>query len=282
MLVSDGSHTLQAMLATQLNALVSEDRISTRCVVRLDEFICNTVHDRQIAIVLQLTVVSGPAEIVGNPVAIEGKPAAGAPASAPPPSVLGTVGQQSYQKPAVPIANSPVANSVAAPGVPRYQAPSPGQQLHRAPMGNDQNQNIFPLSALNPFQNARWTVKVRVTHKGDTKNWKNERGEGRLMSCDILDSEGSKMRVTMFNSEVDTFEPLLQVGKSYFISKAQIKVANKKFNNLGSDYEMTLDKNSIVESAPDASDIPLQSYRFVPIADLANISADKVVDVIGM
>jgi replication factor A1 len=275
MLVSDGAHTLQAMLATQLNHLVQEDKVVPRCLVKLDEFICNTVHDRQIAIVLQLSVVSGPVDAIGNPAAIEaGKPAAGAMA----PSVLAPVAQSNYQKPTPAAPAQQPQQQQQQQQAQRYQQPA-HQALHRAPI--QQDQNVFPLSALNPFQNARWVVKCRVIHKGDVKTWKNERGEGKLLSMDILDAEGSKMRVTMFNAEVDMFEPMMQLGKSYFISKGQVKVANKKFNSLGSDYEMTLDKNSVVEPAPDGGDIPLQSYRFVAIADIAGISADKIIDVIG-
>lgn len=135
------------------------------------------------------------------------------------------------------------------------------------------------------------------------------------MSCDIMDSDGTKMRVTMFNNEIDLFEPHLQLNSTVFIryslilfvvfpqlmfllSKGTVKPANKKFNTLGNDYEMTLDKNSIVEAAPDQGDVPLQSYKFVAIADLSGNSspsffsificfvqgyeADKIVDVIGV
>jgi replication factor A1 len=276
MMVSDGTHFLQAMLATQLNALVQDGQINARCVVRLDEFICNTVHERQIAIVLQLTVVSPPIDQVGAPVAIEKGGAAAAPAPAP-------MAQSNYNKPSTvvapayhaPVQQSPVQHQQHQQ---RFQQGVPQQQA-RPPMAQDQN--VFPLSALNPFQNSRWVVRCRVIHKGDVKTWKNDRGEGKLLSIDILDAEGTKMRVTMFNAEVDMFEPMFQQGKSYFISKGQVKPANKKFNNLGSDYEMTLDKNSCVEPAPDGGEIPLQSFKFVPIADIANISADKVIDVIG-
>ena len=34
-----------------------------------------------------------------------------------------------------------------------------------------------------------WTIKARVTSKGDIRTWKNARGEGKLFSCDLLDGE---------------------------------------------------------------------------------------------
>lgn len=72
LLISDGTYFLQAMLATQLNEYITDERVVPRCLIRLDEFICNTVHDRQIAIILGLTDVQPPTQaMIGNPVAVE-------------------------------------------------------------------------------------------------------------------------------------------------------------------------------------------------------------------
>ena len=258
-MISDGVHYMQAMLATQLNNLIQENQLAAHCLIRLDEFICNTVQDRQIAIVLQLSVVSpSTGSLVGNPQPVDQK-AAGAPAGAS----AQAPAAGAYQKPVPQYGNTSGSGAANPQGgqnshQPTYQVGQQQQNMPRTQM----DANVFPLSALNPFQNQRWTVKVRVTHKGDIKTWTNERGSGKLMSVDILDAEGSKMRVTMFNNEVDVFEPIFVQGNSYLISKGQVKPANKKFNTLGSDYEMTLDKNSLVERATDAANIPLQSYHF--------------------
>lgn len=290
MLISDGVHYMQAMLATQLNALVISEEIAARSVVRLDEFICNNVHDRQIAIILGLSSMGPPQQVMfGNPVAIE-KPGAGAPAGGAAPTAQ-PLAQANYVKPQAPPV-APSSNPYQQPqqqqqqqqfqptaAAPPSRAPQQAFQMQRAPVQHDAN--LFPLKALNPYQNQRWTVKARVVHKSDVKTWNNDKGSGRLLSVDILDAEGTKMRVTMFNQEIDNFEPLLQVGKSIYLSKAQVKVANKKFNNLGTDYELTLDKSTIIEPAPDASDIPLQTFKFTSIADLNGYAADRIVDVIG-
>ena len=46
--------------------------------------------------------------------------------------------------------------------------------------------NVLPIMALNPYVN-RFTIKARVTHKGDVRTWNNQRGSGRLFSADLID-----------------------------------------------------------------------------------------------
>ena len=45
--VSDGSDTQQALLATQLNEIVKGGRLKTGSVVQLLEYICSTVQNRR-------------------------------------------------------------------------------------------------------------------------------------------------------------------------------------------------------------------------------------------
>lgn len=45
-LLSDGSHHQQGMLATQMNALVKEGKLQKGSVVQLTQFVCNVVQNR--------------------------------------------------------------------------------------------------------------------------------------------------------------------------------------------------------------------------------------------
>ena len=72
LVISDGLHYQQAMLATQLNSLIDRSILKQYCIVHLTEFICNFVAGRRIVIVLNMQVVdAGPGGIMNNPVTVE-------------------------------------------------------------------------------------------------------------------------------------------------------------------------------------------------------------------
>jgi replication factor A1 len=222
------------MLATQLNSLIKNNAVTNTCIVRLNEFICNTVHNRRyffrflanhsrIVIILNLEVISPPVPTIGNPVNIE--QALGGlnqlqnlqpQHSVPPQNMAMAAKPQPYQpvKPA----------QVKAQGV-AHQKGAPQQQYGFNNMQQvDMGSNIYPIKSLNPYQN-RWTIKARVTSKSDVKTWSNARGNGKLVSFDLLDNSvlisllkcltvnQGEIRATMFNETVEKFASLLEVGK---------------------------------------------------------------------
>lgn len=73
----------------------------------------------------------------------------------------------------------------------------------------------------------------------------------------------------MFNDAARKFYDKFQLGKVYYISKGTLKVANKQFNTVKNDYEMTLNDNSEVEEvSSEAAFIPETKFNFVPIDEL--------------
>ncbi|KAG0598564.1 hypothetical protein M758_12G084200 [Ceratodon purpureus] len=67
LVLSDGVHLQQAMLATQLNEKVKNNLAVKGSIVQLLEYICNTVQNRKIIIVLNMEIVESNAEIIGDP-----------------------------------------------------------------------------------------------------------------------------------------------------------------------------------------------------------------------
>lgn len=108
-----------------------------------------------------------------------------------------------------------------------------------------QGRSTYPIEGLSPYQN-NWTVKARVTQKSDIRTWSNQRGEGKVFNVTLMDETG-EIRATGFNGAVDELYDKFEEGKVYYISKARVNLAKKKFSNVQNDYEITLEKNSEVE-----------------------------------
>ncbi|KAL9686081.1 hypothetical protein QQ045_023536 [Rhodiola kirilowii] len=158
------------------------------------------------------------------------------------------------------------------------------QHENSAPSGRlAMTRRVHPLVSLNPYQ-GNWTIKVRVTNKGNLRSYKNARGEGHVFTVELTDEDGTQIQATMFNEAAKKFYDKFQLGKVYYISKGMLKVANKQFNTVKNDYEMTLNENSVVEEATSEADfIPDIKFAFVPIDQLGPyVNGRVLVDVIGV
>lgn len=193
------------------------------------------------------------------------------------------------------VSRSPV-NSHANEPQPRYQqAPPIYHQPQRAyqqqtpvymnlgPIAkNEAPPRIIPIAALNPYQN-RWTLKARVTSKGELRHYNNARGDGKVFSFDLLDSDGGEIRVTCFNSVADQFYNQIEAGKVYLISKGSLRPAQKNFNHLRNDHEIFLETTSIVQPCFGEDElIPRQQFHFQAIGDVEGIESNSIIDVIGV
>jgi hypothetical protein len=73
------------------------------------------------------------------------------------------------------------------------------------------------------------------------------------------------------------------VDKVYYFSKCQVKPANKQFNTIKNEYEMTLNSDSVIEEClNDDGVVPQVKYNFVPIDSVASMDVGALVDVIGI
>lgn len=68
------------------------------------------------------------------------------------------------------------------------------------------------------------------------------------------------------------------MGKVYYITRGTLKPANKQFNNLKNDYEMTIGHETEIAACNEESqDIPEVQFNFVPISAIERKQKDELI-----
>ncbi|KAK9715697.1 hypothetical protein RND81_06G183200 [Saponaria officinalis] len=279
LLVSDSVATSQAMIATQLNDRVKSGVVRKGSVIQLIDYISSPVQNRKVIVILNLVTIIQECDIIGNPPLslTGGSSAAGM-------TLANNVGVNPVRvgnaKVGAPSTSTNALNQ-RVPVQPPYQPP-PSYKNHGPIVKNEAPARILPIAALNPYQ-GRWAIKARVTAKGDLRRYNNAKGDGKVFSFDLLDSDGGEIRVTCFNAVVDRFYDVVQVGKVYLISKGSLKPAQRNFNHLKNEWEIFLESTSTVDLCPDEDvSIPHQQFNFRPISEIQTAENNTILDIIGI
>lgn len=94
---------------------------------------------------------------------------------------------------------------------------------------------------------------------------------------DLVDESG-EIRCTAFKEACDKFYHMIEVDKVYFISKCQLKPANKQYTTIKNDYEMTFTNDTVLEECTDdVPSIPALQYKLVPISQVESMADNTVV-----
>ncbi|KAK3159253.1 hypothetical protein QOZ80_2AG0147840 [Eleusine coracana subsp. coracana] len=303
-LVSDGAATTSTLLASQMCDLARSGLVRRGAIVQLTQYIVNNVNGRRAVVILNMEVLIPECDIIGNPVvapesgvsnpnSMKVNQSNGAPQ-------IGSMQGNTINSGITHTGNAPViqrsmggnsSNLVVRPSdsAPVFQPtvqppyrPAPNYKNHGTIMKNEAPARIIPISQLNPYQ-GRFAIKARVTAKGEIRRYHNAKGDGKVFSFDLLDSDGGEIRVTCFNALVDRFYEAVEVGKVYVVSRGNLKPAKKGYNHLNSEWEMFLENQSTVEFCPDEDcSIPAQRFSFTTIDRIEDSENNAILDVIGV
>ncbi|KAL8776436.1 MAG: hypothetical protein Q9203_007378 [Teloschistes exilis] len=257
---SDILNFVQSMLASQVNHHVHNGKLKRGVFVRLKSFQTNTVKNKRIIIVLDLDVLEelGECDKLGQPQALDSKLEDTEPQSTTihTGGFYGSNAQAAPQQQSLPARTNTTSSSTA-------------------------HANIYPIEALSPYAH-KWTIKARVTNKSDIKTWHNKNGEGKLFSVNLLDESG-EIRGTGFNDQCDMLYELFQEGGVYYItSPCRVQLAKKQFTNLNNDYELTFERDTVVEKAEEQNGVPQVRFNFTSIGDLQSVEKETTIDTIGI
>ncbi|KAK2747607.1 Replication factor A protein 1 [Onygenales sp. PD_40] len=256
---SDISNYVQTMLATQANHFVTSGQLVRGCFVRLKSFQANLVKGKRILIILDLEVIErlGVCEKkIGDPQPLEQK--------------------AEDQEKTLPTTISSNGFYGARP-----QPQAAPQQPQRTPAASSAHANIYPIEALSPYSH-KWTIKARCTNKSAIKTWHNKNGEGKLFSVNLLDESG-EIRATAFKDQCDMLYDVFEEGSVYYISSpCRVQMAKKQFTNLNNDYELTFEKDTLVEKAEEQNDVPQVRFNFTNIGNLQSVEPGTTIDVLGV
>ncbi|PCH06583.1 hypothetical protein PENOC_023620 [Penicillium occitanis (nom. inval.)] len=253
---SDISNYVQTMLATQVNPLVQSEKLRKGRLVRLKTFQSNAIKGRKILIILDLEVLEdyGEYEKIGDPKPLEAK-------------------TEDEEK--------ATSTMMSGNGVYGTKAPT-GHGTHNVRQTSSSGHaTIYPIEAISPYSH-KWTIKARCTSKSPIKTWHRSNSEGKLFSVNLLDDSG-EIKATGFNDQCDLLYDLFQEGSVYYISSpCRVQIAKKQFSNLNNDYELTFERDTIVEKAEDQDSVPQVRFNFTAIGDLQSVEKDTTIDVIGV
>lgn len=142
-------------------------------------------------------------------------------------------------------------------------------------------QTFLPIAELSSYI-RNWTIKARITNKAPLRTFKKGAGEGKVFSVDMLDAMGGEIRASFFNQAAEKYFDVLEKGKCFTLTKGTIKVANRQYNNCNHRYELTFDKEAVVEPAAEDAEIKTVQFNFVTLKALGARTLPTSVDICGV
>ncbi|KAJ2158926.1 Replication factor A protein 1 [Coemansia sp. RSA 552] len=279
-MVSDGEQSIVMVMPTSMSPLVDRQEVSRFTVLKITR--CSFTKKPRPNDAPMSFIIVGDAEVVGTATEKLGRPerttASAQPAEQKPQPPQPQPQQQQQQFSAGGQSSSFMSrvgeSTPSAYAEPAYGGAAGGS----APVHQGAAPILHPIKDLNPYH-SKWTIRARVTQKSGIRSWNKPTSQGRLFSVNLLDETG-EIRATGFTQVVDRLYPMFEVGKVYYVSNAQVKMARQQFSNVNNQYELTFGDDTQVELCTATAEVPQEQFNFVPLGSLGKFEKGNIVDVL--
>jgi replication factor A1 len=143
--------------------------------------------------------------------------------------------------------------------------------------------SYFPISELSSYQ-TKWTIKAKVVSKAPmrTFNRKANGAEGNVFHVELADGPSGEIRASFFNDAATKFHDILEVGKTYTFSRGQMKVANRQYNSCNHRYEITFERDAVIEPAAESVGTYEVQFKFCDLRAVQSKQLPCRVDLCGI
>lgn len=140
----------------------------------------------------------------------------------------------------------------------------------------------LPLATLSTFS-KEIVIKVRVTKKFEKKSFNNAqtKKQGTVFSFNVIDDEGTELPCSAFNKPCEMFYDTIQENDVYEIRGGYIKINDKKYSTIKSDYKYFLDEKTIINPLDDDGSIEKNKCNFIKIDRISEAKVNGYVDIIA-
>jgi len=138
---------------------------------------------------------------------------------------------------------------------------------------------VTALDKLTTFS-KNFTILVRVLRKSDLIPFYKNDTQGMLLSFNVLDTSGLEMEIKAFNTTAERAFAQLKEHGVYKIYGLYVKLNDKKYSSIKSEFCLILEDYFTVETVEDDNSIKPFSFKFIKINKLNEILIGTTVDVL--
>jgi replication factor A1 len=134
---------------------------------------------------------------------------------------------------------------------------------------------FLPIKEISAYGRKGWSIKARVSSRQTMRTFDKNGRAGKLFNIDLLDQDGTEIRATLWNGCAEKYDEMLKTGKVYILTNGQAKLANKRYNNTGHNYELSFDENATI-TAVEGDDASISQVKLGNIVQLRKLATMDV------